>query len=168
LRGVVAGVFGLLLAGVLDLGNFAVFGFVLVAGLDLAFRDGDLVRLTVPALDLVFAAALAFAVFVFFLATMRAPLCSERQPAMSRGDADNQTTTKVNGLAGTGDRNILAKIVSYSGHARQGGGWLPSAPAGQITKVYMASPDCSNGSPSIRPFFFGANSRTCSGPSIEP
>src|SRR5258708_1937479 len=87
LGGVVAGALGLLLASVLDLGRVAVFGLVLaagldlVAGLDLAFRDGDLVRLTVPALDLVFAlllvlaAALAFAdFFVFFLATMRAPL----------------------------------------------------------------------------------------------
>ncbi len=86
LGGVVAGALGLLLASVLDLGRVAVFGLVLaagldlVAGLDLAFRDGDLVRLTVPALDLVFAlllvlaAALAFAdFFVFFLATMRAP-----------------------------------------------------------------------------------------------
>jgi hypothetical protein len=46
--------------------------------LDLAFRDEDLVRLTVAAPDLVFAlllvfaAALAFADLVFFLATMRA------------------------------------------------------------------------------------------------
>jgi hypothetical protein len=72
------------LASVLDLGRVAVFGLDLAArldlvgGLDLAFRDGDLARLTVPALDLVFAlllvfaAALAFADFVFFLATMRA------------------------------------------------------------------------------------------------
>ena len=85
LGGVVAGALDLLLASVLDLGRVAVFGLVLaagldlVAGLDLAFRDEDLVRLTVPALDLVFAlrlvfaAALAFADFVFFLATMRAP-----------------------------------------------------------------------------------------------
>jgi hypothetical protein len=69
----------------LDLGRVAVFGLVLaagldlVAGLDLAFRDEDLVRLTVRALDLVFvlllvfAAALAFADFAFFLATMRSP-----------------------------------------------------------------------------------------------
>jgi hypothetical protein len=76
------------LAGVLDLGRAAVFGLVLLAGLllaaglGLAFGDGDLVRLTVPALDLVFAlllvfaAALAFAGFLFFLATMRAPSAS--------------------------------------------------------------------------------------------
>jgi hypothetical protein len=83
LGGVVAGVLGLLLAGVLDPSVVAVFGLVLVAGLDLAAgRDGDLaLRLIVRALDLifalllVFAAALAFATdFVFFLATMRAPL----------------------------------------------------------------------------------------------
>ena len=81
--GVVAGVFGLLLAGDLDLDNVAVFGLVLVAGLALAAGcGGDLaLRPTVPALDLVFAlllvlaAALAFGtVFVFFLATMRASL----------------------------------------------------------------------------------------------
>src|SRR5262249_6491888 len=62
LSGVVAGVFGLLLAGVLDLGNVAVFGSVLVAGLNLAAGCvGNLaLRLTVRALDLVFAAALAF------------------------------------------------------------------------------------------------------------
>jgi len=55
--------------------------------LDLAFRDGDLVRLTAPALDLVFAlllvfaAALAFADFVFFLATMCAPSApNDNQP----------------------------------------------------------------------------------------
>jgi hypothetical protein len=105
LGGVVAGALGLLLAGVLDLGRVAVFGLALAAGLDLAFRDGGLVRLTVPALDLVFAlllvfvllfvfalllafalllvlaAALPFADFVFFLATMRVPLCSEQEPA---------------------------------------------------------------------------------------
>jgi hypothetical protein len=81
------------LASVLDLGRVAVFGLDLAArldlvgGLDLAFRDGDLARLTVPALDLVFAlllvfaAALAFADFVFFLATMRAPSArNESQP----------------------------------------------------------------------------------------
>src|SRR5262245_43524119 len=82
LDGVAAGVFGLLLADVLDLGTVEVFGLVLVAGFDLTVgcdRDWAL-RLTVPALDLVFdlllvfAAALAFgADFVFFLATMRAP-----------------------------------------------------------------------------------------------
>ena len=50
---------GFLLAGVLDL----------VDGLDLAFFDGDFVRLL-----LVFAAPLAFVDFVFFfLATIRAP-----------------------------------------------------------------------------------------------
>ena len=81
LDGVAAGVFGLSLAGVLDSGNVVLFGLVLVTGLDLAFRDGDLIRLTVPALDLVFALLLVFAatlafgtVFVFFLATMRASL----------------------------------------------------------------------------------------------
>ena len=84
LGGVVAGALGLLLASVLDLGRVAVFGLVfaglaLAAGLDLAFRDGDLACLTAPLLDLVFAlllvfaAAFAFADFVFFLATMRAP-----------------------------------------------------------------------------------------------
>ncbi len=91
LGGVVAGALGLFLASVLGLGRVAVFGLVLatgfvlaagldlIAGLDLAFRDGDLVRLAVPAPDLVFAlllvfaAALAFADFIFFLATMRAP-----------------------------------------------------------------------------------------------
>ena len=125
LGGVMAGALGLLLAGVLDLqgcgfGLVLAAGLDLVAGLDLAFRDGDFVRLTVPARDLVFAlllvfaAALAFADFVFFLAIMRAPFCSERQPAMSRSNADNQTKTKVDGQAGTGDRNILAKIVSYT------------------------------------------------------
>ncbi|MGO9108206.1 MAG: hypothetical protein ACLP9L_03140 [Thermoguttaceae bacterium] len=78
---VVAGVLGLLLAGVLDLGKVAVFGLVFVAGLDPALGcDGALaLLLTVPALDLValllvFAAALAFGtVFVFSLAAMRAP-----------------------------------------------------------------------------------------------
>jgi hypothetical protein len=83
----VAGVLGLLLAGVSDPSVVAVFGLVLVAGLDLAAgRDGDLaLRLIVRALDLifalllVFAAALAFATdFVFFLATMRAPLLLSR------------------------------------------------------------------------------------------
>ena len=72
---------GLLLVGVLDLGRVAAFGLALAAGLDPASGcDGDLaLRLIVPALDvvallLVFAAALAFGtVFVFFLATMRAP-----------------------------------------------------------------------------------------------
>jgi len=63
LGGVVAGVFGLLLAGVLKLGLIVVFGLVLVAGLGLAEGcDGDLaLRLTVPALDLVFALLLVFA-----------------------------------------------------------------------------------------------------------
>jgi hypothetical protein len=76
---VVAGALGLLLASVLDLGGVAVFGLVLAAGLDLAFRDGDLVRLTGPlpdlvfAVPLVFAAALAFTDFALSLATMRAP-----------------------------------------------------------------------------------------------
>jgi len=54
-------------------------GLALAAGLDLSFRDGDLACLTAPLLDLVFAlllvfaAAFAFADFVFLLATMRAP-----------------------------------------------------------------------------------------------
>jgi hypothetical protein len=81
LGNVVVGVLGVLLAGVLDLGMVAVFGLVLVAGLDPALgSDGDLaLRPTFPvpdlvALLLVFDAALDFgAVFVFFLATMRAP-----------------------------------------------------------------------------------------------
>src|SRR5260370_5303763 len=79
LGGVVAGALGLLLASVLDLGRVAVFGLVLaagldlVAGLDLAFPDGGLVRLTVPALDLVFpllflfSPPLPFADFLSFL-----------------------------------------------------------------------------------------------------
>jgi len=111
LGGVVAGAFGLLLAGVVDPGRLATFGLILAAGLDRAFRDGDLllVRLTVPAL---FApAALAFADFVFFLATMRTP---SSEQAMSRGVADDQTTTKVDGQARTSDRNISAKTVPYA------------------------------------------------------
>jgi len=39
-------------------------------------------------LVLVFVSALAFADFDFFLTTMRILLCSERQPALSHGDAD--------------------------------------------------------------------------------
>jgi hypothetical protein len=92
LSGVAAGALDLLLAGVLDWDGVAVFGLALeaglalVAGLDVAFRDRDLVRLTVPARDLafvlllvlalllVFAMAFALADFVFFLATMRASL----------------------------------------------------------------------------------------------
>src|SRR6516164_8244923 len=74
--GVVSAVFGLLWAGVLALGTVAVLGLVLVAGLDLALGcDGDLTfRLTIPAVDLVFALLLVFAAalafgtdFVFFL-----------------------------------------------------------------------------------------------------
>jgi hypothetical protein len=83
-----------------------------------------LVRLTFRALDLVFAlllvfaAALAFDADFFFLATMRAPFCSERQPPMSRADADDQTSNKVDGGAVTGDRNTPAKIVSYTERLR--------------------------------------------------
>src|ERR1700736_3328387 len=92
LGGVVAGVLGLLLAGLLDLGMVAVFGLILVAGLDLALDyDGDL-RLIVPALDLVFAAALAFGTDFVFLCAPR--FRSERQPAMSR---QTQSPTKVDG-----------------------------------------------------------------------
>jgi hypothetical protein len=96
---------GLDLGGVLDFGLVLPAGFVLRAGLllaaglvlaflDLAFRGGALVRLTVPALDLLFvlllvfalllafAAAFAFADFVFFLATMRAsPAPNDSQPS---------------------------------------------------------------------------------------
>jgi hypothetical protein len=143
LGGVVAGALGLVFVGVLDLGRVAVFGLVLAAGLDLAFRDGDLVCLTVLALDLafalllVFAVALAFADFVFFLATMRASLCSERQPAMSRGDADNQTTTRVDGQTGTGDRNIPAEIVSYTERLRNA---MAAAPAPASARVGRGRP----------------------------
>ncbi len=89
-----AGAFNLPLSRVFERGRVGVFGLVfagldlaaclvLAVGLDLAFRDGDLARLTVPALVLdfvlflVFVATLAFADFVVFLATMRAPLFSE-------------------------------------------------------------------------------------------
>jgi hypothetical protein len=124
LGGVVAGALGLLLAGdwdlalALALGRVATFRLVLAAGFDLAFPDGDLVRPTVRALDLVFALlfvfafalALAFADFDFFLATMRPPSAPNDPVAWRR----RLTTTKVDGQAETSDRNMLAKNVSYT------------------------------------------------------
>ena len=120
LGGVVAGVLGLLLAGLCDLGMVAVFGLILVAGLDLALDcDGDL-RLIVPALVfallLVFAAALAFGTdFVFFLATMRAPL-----PLRTTAShvATNPKPNQGRWTAGTGDRNTPATTASYTERLR--------------------------------------------------
>ena len=102
LGGVAAGVFGLLLAGVLELGLIVVFGLVLVASLGLAEGcDGGLaLRLTVPALDLVFALLLVFAAalafgtdFGFFLATICAPLMlrGPRRPATRNRGRRNST-----------------------------------------------------------------------------
>jgi hypothetical protein len=132
LGNVAAGALRLLFAAVLDLGRVAVFGLALaarltlaagldlVAGLDVAFRDGDLARLTVPALDLVFVlllvfVALAFADFVYFLATMRNPSASYGSRPRRVATPSNQTTTKVEGQAGNGDRNVPAEIISLHG-----------------------------------------------------
>src|SRR6476661_7436274 len=122
LGGVVADVLGLLLAGVLDL------GLVFVASLELALGcDGDLaLRLTVPALDLVFALLLVFAAalafgtdFVFFLATIRAPLLlrTTASPVACRR-RQTQNKTKVDGQARTGDRNSPATMTSYTERLR--------------------------------------------------
>ena len=138
-----AGVLGLLLAGLLDLGMVAVFGLILVAGLDLALDcDGDL-RLIVPALDLVFALLLVFAAalafgpdFVFFLATMRAPL-----PLRTTAShvATNPKLNQGRWTAGTGDRNTPATTASYTERPRDA-----TAPA-SVRVVGQARPPAAQG-----------------------
>ena len=145
-----AGALRLLFAAVLDLGRVAVFGLALadrlalaaglafvagldlVAGLDVAFRDGDLARLTVPALDLVFAlllvfVALAFADFDFFLTTMRNPSASYGSRPRRVATPSNQTTTKVEGQAGNGDRNVPAEIISLHRLSNAAAPWVGGA-----------------------------------------
>jgi hypothetical protein len=145
LGGVVAGDLGLLLAGLLDLGMVAVFGLILVAGLDLASDcDGDLaLRLIVPALDLVFALLLVFAAalafgpdFVFFLATMRAPL-----PLRTTAShvATNPKLNQGRWTAGTGDRNAPATTASYTERLRDA-----TAPA-SVRVVGQACPPAAQG-----------------------
>jgi hypothetical protein len=99
------------MTGALDLAGVLGLAGVLVLAADLAgaFREGDFLRPAVLTLDWAFGliflgdVAFAFTDLVFFLATMRAPSVRtvENQVAWRR-----TTPIKVNGQAGTADRNI--------------------------------------------------------------